>query len=201
MTLRIEQVNEFILILKANYGSGTEIPRCRSISMKSLVAYLRILLLLQHLPLNSLPNNRNFSPCCFPASGWDMMANVLLFSISEVYFIHEVGITLPEARKIKKFRGMTAIFLRIDGMIAVSLVQYVQRQNEFPLVWPPPAIIRIKQVTVTNTKAQRQFVPPFCVQIYFQTCRTVPGLDTRTIGSVKRNRRIIIKTLALTLRK
>src|SRR5579864_4280424 len=68
---------------------ATEIPRSRSISIKSLVACFLILLLLTAPAVwMAPPNRRNFSVrVVFPASGWDMMANVLRLLISLVYRI------------------------------------------------------------------------------------------------------------------
>ena len=63
---------------------ATEMPLWRSISMKSEVAVLRILLLLT-APATCIapPKRSSFSvSVVFPASGWLMMANVLRLSIS-----------------------------------------------------------------------------------------------------------------------
>src|ERR1700694_1680205 len=68
---------------------ATEIPRCLSISMKSLVACFLILLLFT-APAVCIapPNNRNFSVrVVLPASGWEMIAKVFRLLISLIYFI------------------------------------------------------------------------------------------------------------------
>src|ERR1035437_2518021 len=68
---------------------ATEIPRWRSISIKSLVAYFLILLLFTAPAVwIAPPNKRNFSvKVVFPASGWEIIAKVLRFFISDIYFI------------------------------------------------------------------------------------------------------------------
>src|SRR6187399_2467337 len=67
---------------------ATEIPRCLSISMKSLVACFLILLLFTAPAVcMAPPNRRNFSVrVVLPASGWEMIANVLRLLISVLYF-------------------------------------------------------------------------------------------------------------------
>ena len=62
----------------------TEIPRCFSMSIQSEVAVFLILLLFT-APATCIcpPKSRNFSvSVVFPASGCEMIANVLLLSIS-----------------------------------------------------------------------------------------------------------------------
>ena len=64
-------------------------PRCFSMSIQSEVAVFLILLLFT-APATCIcpPKSRNFSvSVVFPASGWDMMANVLLLSISFMSFL------------------------------------------------------------------------------------------------------------------
>src|SRR5580692_1437198 len=78
---------------------ATEMPRWRSISIKSLVACFLILLLLTAPAVwMAPPNRRNFSVrVVLPASGWDMMAKVLRLLISLLYLIG--------GRKGTKFSG------------------------------------------------------------------------------------------------
>ena len=68
---------------------ATEIPRCFSISIQSDVAVFLILLdFTAPATWIAPPNNNNFSvSVVLPASGWLIMANVLLLSISSEYWL------------------------------------------------------------------------------------------------------------------
>src|SRR4051812_32202083 len=72
---------------------ATEMPLFLSIFMKSLVACFFIFLLFT-APAGWMapPNSRSFSvKVVLPASGWEIIAKVLLLLISVLYFINEVG--------------------------------------------------------------------------------------------------------------
>ncbi len=66
----------------------TEIPRSFSISIQSDTAYFEFALpFTEPAVLMAPPYRRNFSvSVVFPASGWEMIANVLRFLISFVIF-------------------------------------------------------------------------------------------------------------------
>ena len=79
----------FFLYSKASTEVATEIPRWRSISIKSLVAPFLILLDFT-APASWIapPKSSSFSVrVVFPASGWEMIPKVLLLLISSENFI------------------------------------------------------------------------------------------------------------------
>jgi len=90
---------------------------------------------------------------------------------------------------------MRGIFLGICQMIAVSIIQYIQRQDQFPLIRAPSFIIRIQEPAIPDAKTQCQLVPPFCIKINFDTGGTILGLNAWSIGGVERNSGIIKKCI------
>ena len=84
MSRCIKDIDAISVIIKLNTDEVTEIPLCFSISIQSETACFAVAFpFTEPAWFIAPPYKRNFSVrVVFPASGWEIIANVLLFSIS-----------------------------------------------------------------------------------------------------------------------